>query len=329
MRMPRCATRRAFARGALALMCACAPLRFAAHAAGARSYRVIDLAPAFWQFWSAAQGQPVPQQARLLHDMLVAHHPEVYNAQVLGFDATQPLQHDLERRYTRWLARLRPHLERMRRVSQQIAGDLPRYERSFRAAFPDMAYDGEVYFLNSLGAFDGATRTVKGRTALLFGVDMIALIYGDGVDPQAFFHHELFHVYHAQVAPAVRGEHIYRDLWGEGLAIHVAQTLNPAAAGVALFGLPLDMPARARRMLPELARDLRAHLDSTAREIYLRYFLGHDMHGDVPPRSGYYVGYEVARRIGRGQSLQALARLQGPALRAAIEQALRDIEAGR
>jgi hypothetical protein len=88
-----------------------------------------------------------------------------------------------------------PHLATMRTLSKRIATDLPRYESTFRKAFPDFAYDGEVYFLSSLGGFDGATRTVKGRTALLFGVDMIAYVYGE-TDPQAFFHHELFHIHH-------------------------------------------------------------------------------------------------------------------------------------
>lgn len=317
-----------------ALLCSaawlCAPLRAPAQdsraAPGARTYRVIDLMPAFWRYWSGAQRLPAERHAALLRQTLFVAHPEVYNAGVLGLDAAKPLADELERRYARWLPRLQPHIERMRRVSERIATDLPRYEASFRDAFPDLAYDGEVYFLSSLGAFDGATRTVKGRTALLFGVDMIAAIYGDAVDPQAFFHHELFHVYHAQVAPASE-DRLIDGLWSEGLALHVAKTLNPAADGVALFGLPPDMPERAQRMLPRLAREMREQLDSTSSEVYARYFLGNHLDGAIAPRSGYYVGYQVARRIGADLKLAALARLQGPALRMVVERALRDLEA--
>ena len=297
----------------------------AAASPGARAYRVIDLMPAFWRFWSAAERLPPERHAALLRQTLFVAHHEVYNATVLGLDATRPLADELERRYARWLPRLQPHIERMRQVSAQIADDLPRYEASFRAAFPDLAYDGEVYFLCSLGAFDGATRTVKGRTALLFGVDMIASVYGAAVDPQAFFHHELFHIYHAQVVPA-SNERLIDGLWREGLALHVAKTLNPSADGVALFGLPPGMPERAQQMLPRLARELREQLDSTSSEVYASYFLGSNLDGVVPARSGYYVGYLVARRIGSNLALAALARLQGAPLRTAVERTLRELE---
>jgi uncharacterized protein YjaZ len=82
-------------------------------------------------------------------------------------------------------------------------------------------------------------------------------------------------------------------------------------------------------MLPRLARELRENLDSTSSQTYARYFFGRDEQNDVPPRSGYYVGYLVAQRIGNGKSLQALATMRGPPLRAAIEQALREIEEQR
>ena len=312
--------------GALALAWVGAPAQPAAGHAAARTYRVIDLMPAFWRFWAGAQRLPPERHAALLRQTLFIAHPEVYNATVLGLDSTKPLADELERRYARWLPRLQPHIERMRHVSQQIADDLPRYEATFRAAFPDLAYDGEVYFLGSFGAFDGATRTVKGRTALLFGVDMIASIYGEAIDPQAFFHHELFHIYHAQVAPE-RGDRLIDGLWSEGLALHVAKTLNPSADGVALFGLPPGMPQRAQQMLPRLARELREQLDSTSSEVYARYFLGSDLDGPVPARSGYYVGYQVARRIGANLAPAALARLQGPTLRTVVERTLRELEA--
>jgi len=291
-----------------------------------RTYQVIDLMPAFWPFWTQARGLEPARQSALLLDTLFARHPEVYNARVLGLDPDRPLADEVARRYGRWLQRFEPRVEGMRRVAQRIAAELSRYDATFRGAFPDMDYDGEVYFLNSLGAFDGAGRTVKGRTALLFGVDMIAFIYGDEIDPQPFFHHELFHIYHQRVMPP-GGERLIDGLWAEGLALHVAKTLNPGAGGVALFGLPPDMPQRAQQQLPRIARELRERLDSTDPDAYARFFLGSGAaHGDLPPRSGYYAGYRVAQRIGTGRSLSELARLHGPAWHGAVEGALRELE---
>jgi hypothetical protein len=293
------------------------------------SYRVVDLMPAFWQFWSRAERRPVDEQAMLFQQMLVARYPDVYTAPVIGLKADVPLAEGFEGRYGQWLPMLSPHIAAMRRVSDRIATDLPRYERSFREAFPDMDYRGEVYFLNSLGGFDGATRTVKGATALLFGVDMIAYVYGADADPQAFFHHELFHIYHSQFLTADDATPLYLSLWQEGLAEHVAKSLNPSASGVMLFGLPTDMPERARPMVPQLARELRAQMDSTSRDIYARFFLGGAGSGTMPPRSGYYVGYLVAERVGRNRTLKELSTMRGPSLRSLVDDVLRDLEAGR
>ncbi|MBL8114151.1 MAG: hypothetical protein JNK60_14820 [Acidobacteria bacterium] len=313
-----------------ALVCAIALLTGACAASNVRTspvvatYRAVDLMPDFWEFWSAAEKLPADEQAKLFEKTLVVKHPEVYKASVLGLDEAKPFGETLARRFERWLPMMTPHVPTMRVLSKRIAIDLPRYESTFRKAFPDFAYDGEVYFLNSLGAFDGGTRTVKGRTALLFGVDMIAYVYGE-TDPQAFFHHELFHIHHSRIFPNEGATPLWEKLWQEGLAEHVAKTLNPAADGVLLFGLPADMPERARRILPELARELSESLDDTSKETYARYFLGSTAQGERPPRSGYYVGYLVARHVAGDRPLREVAVMKGPKLRAAIANALEEI----
>ncbi len=313
-----------FAFAIVAFCCGCATdtSQRSEHAA---SYEVIDLMPAFWDFWSKASELPVSEQQQLVRSMLVDRYPDVYTAEVINLDTEKPFEAALDERYERWLPLISSHIATMREVSAEIAADLPRFESSFKAVFPDMQYDGKVYFLCSLGGFDGATRNVAGKEALLFGVDMIAYVYGEDVDPQPFFHHELFHIYHSQFLNE-EAEALYINLWREGLATYVAKSLNPSAEGVNLFGLPLDMPERAQVMLPRLARELRANLDSIAEDTYARFFFGKEKDADLPARSGYYVGYLIAERIGRGKSLRDLAKMRGPALRAAIDSALKDIE---
>lgn len=311
-----------------AAICGCAassaPERDRPARPDAPSYEVIDLMPAFWEFWSKAGELPLAEQKTLLKSMLVERHPDVYTAEVISLDAKKPFEDALDERFERWLPLISPHIQTMKQVSERIALDLPRYESSFKAAFPDLRYEGEVYFMCSFGGFDGATRTVRGEEALLFGVDMIAYVYGTHADPQPFFHHELFHIYHSQFLP--EGDHLYLSLWREGLATYVAKSLNPSASGVNLFGLPLNTPERARAMLPRLARELRENLDSTSQDTYARFFFGRDEHAEVPARSGYYVGYLVAEKIGRGKSLQDLAKMKGPELKKAIHSALLELE---
>jgi hypothetical protein len=45
----------------------------------------------------------------------------------------------------------------------------------------------------------------------------------------------------------------------------------------------------------------------------------------LPPRFGYYVGYLVARDVGQGRSLKALAQMPPAEVRGRLDGALRDL----
>jgi hypothetical protein len=263
---------------------------------------------------------------------VVKQYPELYTREVLGLEGDQPFAQAFARRYAESAERDRPHVATMQKLSRDIRGQLDDYLRSFRREFPDFRYTGRIYFLNSFDAFDGATREVGGKTALLFGVETIARINGPGADMAPFFHHELFHVYQGQFNDDGDGE-LYRSLWNEGLAVYVSRVLNPNAPDEQIFGRPLDMPARTRAALPKVAREFREKMDSTSRTDYARFFHGRRPaeaeSPDIPPRSGYYLGYLVAERLARQHDLQWLAHAKTKSLRAEIEQALRQIEAGK
>ncbi|KFE58447.1 hypothetical protein [Hyalangium minutum] len=309
----------------LAMLC-CVPSATVPARASPSTYRVVDAMPTFWQYWEQAQGLEQAEQVRLFREQVVAAHPALYTAEVLGFDAKQPFEAELARRYPKYWQWVSPHFDTMRRLSEELRQKLPFYEARFRQTFPDLNYTGEIYFLNSLGAFDGATRQVKGRTALLFGVDVIAAIYGPTADAESFFDHELFHIYQEQFSDLGTEDTVAGALWHEGLATYVAQALNPGVSERMVFGLPEEMPARARALLPKLAAELRVKLDSKSPEDYQAFFLGNSPRQDIPARSGYFVGYLVARELARTRPLAELAHLHGSELRTAMEEALRQME---
>jgi hypothetical protein len=304
------------------------PLALAMRAAAAQAtsgYRAIDLMPEWWAFVDDSRGLDPDAQARLFLDTVVRRHPKPYAATVIGLDPRKPYEEQLLERFQRLQKLLAGREPLMRQLSASIAADLPRYEASFRRTFPDFRYDGEIYFMHSLGGFDGATREVDGHTALLFGIDMIAYVYGTDADVEPFFHHELFHLYHSQFDVEHRDrDPVYFALWREGLATYVAQTLNPGAGGVAIFGLPRSMPEQTRSRLPELARALLADLDSTSPDDYGRWFLDGSQ-APVPARSGYYIGFLVARNLAARHSLPELARLPIASLRGDIAAALEQL----
>lgn len=295
------------------------------------SYRVVDLMPEFWAFHERSAALDPAAQAELFRSSVAASHPQLYTAAVIGLPAGQPLDQQLRQRYLRVQPLLADRTGLLRRLSDSIGRDLPRYEARFRAVFDDLAYCGDVYFMHSLGGFDGATRKVDGRTALLFGLDMIAYVYDTDADLQPFFHHELFHLYHAQFRGAGDQDgpsSLIAALWGEGLATYVAQALNPEAGGVSVFGLPRTTPGRVRSGLPALARKIRGLLDSRAKQDYALYFMGTAEDAPVPARSGYYLGYLVAAQLARTHSLKELAQTPVATLRPEIEAALDRLGAG-
>ena len=111
----------------------------------------------------------------------------------------------------------------MRDLSARLSAELPRQITRFRETFPRFQCDTAVYFLYAAGAFDGATREVTGKDALMFGLDTIARLK-EPLSP--LFAHELFHVYHAERIPKPP-EAFYWQMWEEGLASYVSRRLNP------------------------------------------------------------------------------------------------------
>lgn len=187
----------------------------------------------------------------------------------------------------------------------------------FRRYFPDFEVDVPVYLLHSLGEMDGGTRTIQGRTNLVFGADVIARIHTiDAIGP--FLDHELFHVEHGKHFDDC--EPLWCSLWGEGLATYAASVMNPGATDEQLM---LHLPAPIRPAVDADWRGAlcltRAKLTSSESDDYRTFFLGGEGERPYPARFGYYVGYRLAQRIGQGRDLAALTRMNGPA----VEQLLR------
>ena len=170
------------------------PVR-ASQAPGAARCQVVNLMPSFWRFWDAAKDRPPSTQLLLFDEMVVKEHPEVYREGVLSIGSGGP---DLTTQIANFLRGAPADIAAMRKLSDSLEGDLPLYLSDFQKAFPDFACQYSIYFLVSLGAFDGAVRSVNGDPALLFGVDVIARIHPQD-ELGVFFDHELLHIYHRQL----------------------------------------------------------------------------------------------------------------------------------
>jgi len=153
----------------------------------------------------------------------------------------------------------------------------------------------------------------------MFGADVIARLH-DFADERPFFHHELFHVYHAQFFDECA--QAWCALWMEGLATLAAQRLNPGASDAELL---LNQP---RPIRADVERDRSAAVCAVARLVdskdaadYAGLFSNGPALEGLPPRVGYYVGYLVAEEAARGRSLMSLAHLRNPAARKVVDAA--------
>jgi hypothetical protein len=197
-------------------------------------------------------------------------------------------------------------------TGRSITVDYARIEARFRQAFADYRCETPISFGVSLYQFDGnQSSEVAGKARMRFGVDMIALMHPQQELP-AFFHHELFHIYQAQqigaAAPPDATQPVWWALWAEGLATYVSWKLNPQLTAPEIFWMPRDMETQMQPRIAEAARLMLADLDG--HEGYGRWFtVGSSPPPGLPTRSGYYLGYLMAKRLDRG-NLYDLARMQ-------------------
>lgn len=302
------------------------PVSAAAAGPPAHGLKVIDATPAFWSFWDAAAGKSDPRRAQLFLERVVARYPALFTAAVLGdnsalagADARDPAG-----TAATYLHDVAPYVPAMRRLSALLRNELAGYARDFTATFPDFAPTTPVYFTVSLFNFDGGTREVGGKPALLFGIDGIARFHAPDASLKVFFDHELFHQYRDQIAPGPDSDDqgpLWEALWEEGLATYVSQQMNPGSSVADALMSP-TLEGAAQPLLPALAQELLQNFASSDRQEYAAFFFGRNRRPDLPPRCGYYVGYRVAQRLAVGRDLRELARLHGPELEAEVRAAL-------
>jgi hypothetical protein len=273
-----------------------------------------DLMPAFWTYWDAAKGLARDEQVRLFQERVMGPNAAVYAGVFTNVPKSVPEVVDES------LNRM-PTIEAgMRELSGRLPDELPRQIARFREAFPKFRCETATYFLYSAGAFDGGTRDVSGKDALMFGLDEIARLK-EPLSP--LFTHELFHVYHAERIPNAP-EALYWQIWEEGLASYVSGKLNP---GEPACCLPPAAPIDA--VLPKIAAGMLERLDSEKPEDYRRYLLGSPDTLDIPKRSGYVIGERIAADAGKTHSLEALADLPPAEVRKLVESELRRMLKGR
>jgi hypothetical protein len=285
---------------------------FAASAGHATEPVVRNLAPQFAATYDATAQLPPTERVAAMKQVLVAQYPEFYGRGT-------PQQQDAR------IARAIENFPKLRTAyldkAQKFGGALQQHMATFNASFPQFRLTVPTALVHSLGEMDGGTRELgpNGELHLIFGADLMAALNPDG-NAAPLFHHELFHVLHAQHFSCDERS-IWSNLWREGLAVHVSEIMNPGANGMdLLLEYPKGMPAATRAQLPAAWAHLASVLDSTDNQLYGEMFMTSSKTGNtLPTRRGYYLGYLVAREAGKTRDLAALANLGCKETRALVE----------
>lgn len=282
----------------------------------APSYTLTDLTGAYADFYDRTTGMAPDARVAAFKAQMDPLFPGFYDVGRMEGMAPERYDANIARSFAEFPERRAAFI----RTAAAFQSMLRPAISSFTETFPDFHSIGHIYLLHSLGEMDGGTRTIRGQNFLIFGADMIARIYPQG-QTRPFFHHELFHVYHAQFFSDC--DPLWCSLWQEGLAVYVAAQLNPGADD---NQLTLTFPEPIRPAVdadpPRAICAVSALLMSTRHEDYSRVFFGNAHLDGLPPRVGYYVGYLAVREAARTHSLQDLAHLSHeqalPVLQAAL-----------
>lgn len=273
-----------------------------------------DLMPEFSKFVAATSDLAPGPRAQAFVERFAAKHPDFYSEKLFG--SREKLLERAERLFDPQRAPKfqgsRPlTLDDVLATGRTITADYARMEATFRKAFPDYRCETPIAFGISLYMFDGNQASdTPGKAQMRFGVEMISALHSARELP-AFFHHELFHMYQAQVLgpdlPDDATQPVWWGLWNEGTATYVSWKLNPTLTAAEIFWSPRDLDVQLEPKLAEAARLLLADLDKHE-DAYKRWFMGGSNPPGLPSRSGYYLGYLLAKQLDTGD-LAALARM--------------------
>jgi hypothetical protein len=295
-------------------------------AAPTADFTIHNFMPEFWQFWEAAENQPVERQAELWQSLYVSKHQAVFD------DLAGPCkdQYDPAWARTRYFPKLPKIVPAMRDATENLPETLAATRARFLGLFADMHWAGDIYVMASGYCFNGRAQAIQGRGAILFGMDATVALGQKDLGPGMT--HELFHRYHMQFFDfqASKNYPLWTTLWAEGMAQYVAEQLNPTASEVDLSHVPEGMVQKVDAKRRELATDFLTKFTST-QEIDAKIYFNDIRSQDplVPARAGYQLGVLVVRELAKRYPIQTMAHWPQSDARPKIQTALAAIAQGR
>lgn len=261
---------------------------------------IEDITPDFFAFWERAEGHGLEEQRSLWRAMYEAPHREIFEVYYSSYGDPGGLDAAL-RRFARDVPRMRSLVPTVHQDTESL---MPRCGEVFATRGVDLRYVLMVglYSSNAWATF------LRGRLASFLALELA----GERRPLQVLIAHEASHALHRHCTPIpediatlTTGE----TLFLEGLATLASTLVVRGATEAEYLTLDASTIADCEARWPELRSRLSRDLSRPAWVAPAPYFLGSDepLQPGVPVRSGYFVGYQLVRHLGRDYTVAEMA----------------------
>lgn len=290
---------------------------------------ITNVVDDFLIFWDQAKHRTPNIQRRLWQHLVEDKHRQYFDRAV--YRTTDP---DIRAAMLdEFLIRVPSQVEAIREFNRNIynlrVSPLVEAIISFQNRFPEYQQQRDIYIGVSMFRFDGAIRPVQNDEGvpdtLCLGAEVLSSYTHDQIS--IAIAHEFFHLYHFgflfqhEIALAdFRTAHM--PLMIEGLAAAGAEAAFPYRQRELYLHFTREDLAAQQQDLPRNASQFLDLIQQNAPpEEYGQWFT-HSHLGEAPPRGGYLLGYEVARRVMSAYTLEQMVRMTPAELREHAEEQL-------
>jgi hypothetical protein len=293
--------------------------------------RVINIVDDFLLFWDEAKDEPLRTQRRLWRRMVESKHRDYFDRAV--YRTKDPIVR--REMLNDFLVRVPSQVDAIRQFNRSIT-DLatsPLLESYilFKARFREYKQQGDLYIGLSMYRFDGAVRPVQNDEGepdtLCLGAEVLSGYSREQICVALV--HEFFHLYHFSFLfkdideiPTAEFLTAHIPLMVEGMAVAAAEEVFPShSREVYLHFDSGELTAQERDLPVNAIEFLRLIREDAPPPVYQEWFT-HAHLGDVPPRGGYLLGYEVVKRVMSTYGMEQMLRMSPAELREHAEEQL-------
>ena len=288
--------------------------------------RIVNIVDDFLAFWEKAADKPLARQRVLWARMVESKHQAFFDR------AVYRTSKQIERRalLNQFLTTVGGRIDEIREFNANIYFVLSKVFIDFKLVrFKEYRQHRDIYIGLSLFRFDGSVRPVQNDRGipdtLCLGADVLSTYTPEQI--QLTLTHEFFHLYHFShlfnfdlPLSAYRAPHM--PLMIEGLAAVGVEELNPNQAPRTYLHFSEDeFEFQSRNLTVNSARFLKMIRVGATSEEYEPWFITNSR-GLAPPRGGYFLGYEVARRLTGLFTIEQIVRMSPYELREHAEEQL-------